>query len=72
MQSIGIIDAHKGRCKNRVADTCRRDLSFKTPLLGAFWRTYSARAYIMVSLSYTSRREVRQDPITGTNKERLK
>ena len=31
----------------------------------AFWRIYSARAYMMVNLSYTSRMEVRQDHRTG-------
>ena len=67
MQQIGIIDALMGRDSIRVTDTCNADSLNKTPRNGAFWRIYSACAYIMVSLSYTSCKEVRQDPITGIN-----
>lgn len=50
-----------GRKKNRTTNVRGVDLRKKTPLNCAFWRIYSACAYIMVSLSYTSCKEVRQD-----------
>lgn len=51
--------------QNRATMVCKADLLSKTPKKGQFWRIYSTRAYIMVSLSYTSRMEVRQDHRTG-------
>ena len=61
------INAHKGRKKNGLTHSCKAETANKMPVFSAFWRTYSACAYIMVSLSYTSCKEVRQDPITGIN-----
>ena len=61
------INAHKGSKENGLTHSCKAETVNKMPVFGAFWRTYSACAYIMVSLSYTSCKEVRQDPITGIN-----
>lgn len=57
--------AHMGSGQNCATMVCKADLLSKTPKKGQFWRIYSTRAYIMVSLSYTSRMEVRQDHRTG-------
>ena len=57
--------AHMVSSKNGITLHCRADLPQKTPKNGALWHTYSARVRVMVSLSYTSRREVRKDHKTG-------
>lgn len=54
-----------GMNKNRVTDMYKADSVQKTPKNMRFWRIYCVRACIMVSLSYTSRMEVRQDHKTG-------
>ena len=54
-----------GMSQNRSTTHCKAVKRSKTAGNSQFWRTYSARAYMMVSLSYTSRMEVRQDHRTG-------
>lgn len=55
------IDALIGRKKSRTTNMRGADLAKKAPFNCSFWRIYSACAYIMVSLSYTSCKEVRED-----------
>ena len=50
-----------GRKKNGATHSRSAETAVKAPAKDAFWRIYSACACIMVSLSYTSCKEVRQD-----------
>ena len=59
------ISALMGIGQNCATIVPKAVLLSKTPKKGQFWRIYSTRAYIMVSLSYTSRMEVREDHRTG-------
>lgn len=54
-----------GIVKNLATICCSIMLCKNAQRNTAFWRIYSARAYMMVNLSYTSRMEVRQDHRTG-------